>query len=339
MLTIDGARGEGGGQVARVALALAAATRQSVRITRIRANREQPGLKASHAASFRAVAEICDGEIEGAHVGSTEVTLRPGVTAGGSYEFSIETAGPVTLILQAVLPAMAASRQPFDLVLRGGTDVAWAPRWDDFARVHATNLRALGVEVEPALVRRGFFPAGGGEARVHVETPTLRRGDFTDPGELRSLTAVVPSHGLPRHVMERASLTLQEQFRDVEWPAIHIEADFHRGPGTGMSVALAAQRARGVVGADAVGRKGTRIEDVVLEAAMPLKAEVRSGAGLDIHQADQMPVFLALAGGGAFTCRHLSPHAQTVLELLPEFVPATVEIGKVGDLVRVDVGA
>ena len=337
MLVIDGARGEGGGQVARVALGLAAATGRDVRVVNVRANREQPGLKASHAASFRAIAEVCDGEIEGVDLGSTEVTLRPRLVVGGSYEFTIDTAGPVTLLLQAVLPALAAARQPFALVVRGGTNVRWAPQWDDWVSVHVPLLRRLGVEVEPTLVRRGFFPKGGGEARVEVATPGLRRVDLTDPGEVRALRAMVPSHGLPRHVMERASLKLMEEFQDPRWPAVHIETDFHRGPGTGMAVAAWAERARSVVGADAVGRKGTRVEDVVQEAARELKADLAAGAGVDVHQADQLPVFMALAGGGSYTCRYLSEHAKTVLGLLPEFLPVKIETSVEGKRTRVEI--
>lgn len=337
LLTIDGSRGEGGGQVARVSLALAAATRQEVRVVNVRANREQPGLKAGHAAAFRALAQICDGEVEGADIGSTTVTLRPGVVTGGAFSFAIETAGPVTLLLQALLPAMAASRQPFSLDLRGGTNVRWAPQWDDLVHVHAPLLHRLGVDVEPTLLRRGFFPQGGGEVRVEVATPGLRRVDLTEPGDVRRLRAFVPSHGLPRHVMERASLTLMEAFQDARWPRLDIETDFHRGPGTGMAVSVAAELARSTLGADSVGRKGVRVEDVVMEAARPLQAELASGAGVDVHQADQLPVFMALAGGGSYTCRHLTSHAETVLGLLPEFLPVRIETSREGDLVRVDI--
>ncbi len=44
MLTIDGSQGEGGGQILRTSLALAAITGTPVRINRIRAGRQKPGL-------------------------------------------------------------------------------------------------------------------------------------------------------------------------------------------------------------------------------------------------------------------------------------------------------
>lgn len=334
---VDGARGEGGGQVARLALSLAAATRTPVRVVNIRANRPQPGLKAGHAAAFRGLAQVCDGEVEGVEIGSTEVTLRPGVTLGGEYDLAIETAGPVTLLAQALLPALAASRQRFTLRLTGGTNVAWAPQWDDFVHVHVPLLRRLGVEVTPTLERRGFFPQGGGRVVLEVETPSLHRVDLSEPGELKRLHAVIPSHGLPRHVMERASITVQEGLKEAG--PLSIETDFHRGPGTGMAVALRAEMAASVLGADAVGRKGTPVEDVAMGAVAALKAELRAGVGLDVHQADQVPVFMALAGGGSYTCRQLTPHARTVLDLLPEFLPVRCEAAAEGGRTRVRIAS
>lgn len=322
--------------MARIALGLAAATRESVRVVNIRKGRTQPGLKAGHLAAFRALAQVCDAEVEGLEMGSTEVTLRPGVTLGGEYEFAIETAGPVTLILQALLPTLAASRQSFRLKLRGGTNVAWSPQWDDFVHVHAAHLRRLGVEVQPTLVRRGFFPQGGGEVEVEVATPALHRMDLTEPGELRAIRAVVCSHGLPRHVAERALISVHAL---DEVKAVEVEQDFHRGPGTGMAVALRAEHDGTVLGSDAVGKKGTPVESIVADAVAGLRAELRARVAVDVHQADQLPVFMALAGGGSYTCRHLTPHARTVLDLLPEFLPIVVEVGKLPDgRTRVDLG-
>jgi RNA 3'-terminal phosphate cyclase len=186
--------------------------------------------------------------------------------------------------------------------------------------VHAPLLAKLGVEIETTLVRRGYFPQGGGEVAVDAQAPALRRVALDEPGALRRTRAVVSSHGLPRHVMERAVRTL-----DAIAP-LDVAQDFHRGPGTGMAVALAAECDRTVLGADAVGRKGVRVEDVVTPAMASLRAELDAGVGVDAHQADQLPVFMALAGGGSFTCRRLTPHARTVLGLLPEFLPVRADV-------------
>ena len=332
-MRVDGARGEGGGQVARVALALAAATRREVTVENVRAARDPPGLKAGHVAAVRAIAEICDGEVEGAEMGSTRVSLRPGVTVGGERAFAIETAGPVTLLLQALLPAVVASRQPFALHLRGGTNVLWAPSWDDAANVHFPLLARLGIDAQGTLHRRGFFPQGGGEVTVEVAAPGLRGATLDEPGALRALEATVASHGLPRHVVERARISLVDGLREVG--TVAVEEDVHRGPGTGFGVSVRAVCDHTVLGADAVGRKGVRVEDVVGQAVAGLRAELASGAAVDVHQADQLPVFLALGGGGSFTTRALSSHAKTVLGLLPEFLPVRAEASRDGARTRV----
>ena len=54
MIDIDGSRGEGGGQVLRTSLALAAITGQAVRLTNIRAGRRNPGLAPQHLTAVRA---------------------------------------------------------------------------------------------------------------------------------------------------------------------------------------------------------------------------------------------------------------------------------------------
>ena len=55
-ILIDGSQGEGGGQIQRTAMALAALLRQPVKIDNIRANRSQPGLKTQHLAGVNALA-------------------------------------------------------------------------------------------------------------------------------------------------------------------------------------------------------------------------------------------------------------------------------------------
>ncbi|HDI73358.1 MAG TPA: RNA 3'-phosphate cyclase, partial [Candidatus Altiarchaeales archaeon] len=48
MISIDGSKGEGGGQVLRTSIALSAVTQKPVRIFNIRAKRSNPGLRPQH---------------------------------------------------------------------------------------------------------------------------------------------------------------------------------------------------------------------------------------------------------------------------------------------------
>lgn len=78
-LEIDGSHGEGGGQLLRTAVALAAVTGQEIVVRNIRARRQSPGLAPQHLAAVRAVAELCHGDTDALAGGgsSTTRTLTP----------------------------------------------------------------------------------------------------------------------------------------------------------------------------------------------------------------------------------------------------------------------
>ena len=65
MIALDGAQGEGGGQILRSALSLSMITGQPFTITGIRAGRAKPGLLRQHLTAVKAAAEICRATVEG----------------------------------------------------------------------------------------------------------------------------------------------------------------------------------------------------------------------------------------------------------------------------------
>jgi len=78
MIEIDGSYGEGGGQVLRTSLSLAAITGQSITIAGIRAKRRRPGLAAQHLTAVRAAAKICHATLRGDTLGSMMLEFIPG---------------------------------------------------------------------------------------------------------------------------------------------------------------------------------------------------------------------------------------------------------------------
>ena len=77
MITIDGTFGEGGGQVLRTALSLAALTGSPFRIEKIRGKRRNPGLRQQPLTCVHAAAAICEARVEGDETGSGELLFRP----------------------------------------------------------------------------------------------------------------------------------------------------------------------------------------------------------------------------------------------------------------------
>ncbi|MFV2070202.1 MAG: RNA 3'-terminal phosphate cyclase, partial [Pirellulales bacterium] len=111
LIKVDGAQGEGGGQVVRSSLALALVTGRPVQIDNIRACRKKPGLMRQHLTALRAAAEIGHADVEGAEIGSASLLFRSKVINPGSHKFAVGTAGSAALVLQTVLPALLSAEE------------------------------------------------------------------------------------------------------------------------------------------------------------------------------------------------------------------------------------
>ena len=149
LVEIDGSSGEGGGQILRTSLTLATLTGRPVRIHGIRARRRKPGLAPQHLTAVLALAALCDARVQGAEIGSTEISFTPDSRARpGDYAFDVAavaqggSAGSVTLLLQALLLPLAFAPGPSRLTLAGGGFVLAAVVGQGISALWATRPRA-----------------------------------------------------------------------------------------------------------------------------------------------------------------------------------------------------
>jgi RNA 3'-terminal phosphate cyclase (ATP) len=333
VLEIDGSHGEGGGQLVRTAVALAAIRGTPIRVTNVRAGRRPAGLAPQHVAAVRAVASMCEARCEGVEPRAGEFTFVPGRPRGGHYRVDVGTAGSITLVLQAMLPVAAACGEPCAIAVRGGTDVRAAPPIDYFRFVLLPLLEKLGLRAALTIERRGYYPKGGGGVSIEV-SPAARLAPFvveqTRPVERVDIRAHVAR--LPREIAERmvgaARQALPPGLR-VDAQIEAIGADGSGGPGG--AIVLAAPAHDTVLGAAQVAERGVRAERLGQLAAEGLAADLNCAATLDVHAADQMLVFLALAHGESrFRVRELSSHARTTIWLLERFAAARFAVAAGG---------
>jgi RNA 3'-terminal phosphate cyclase (ATP) len=337
MIVIDGAHGEGGGQVLRTSLALSLVTRKPFRIENIRANRKKPGLLRQHLTAVQAATQVGDAAVEGAALGSSALTFVPRALRGGEYAFAIGTAGSTMLVLQTILLPLALADTASTIELEGGTHNPSAPPFDFMEHAFLPLLRRMGVEVELELLRPGFYPAGGGKIRVSI-APAKRLGhlDLTERGEITTRCARAVVANLPYDIAQREVKVAAEE---LGWPEDCLQAHTltgSAGPGNLISIIVGSETVTDVF--TAFGQRGVRAEQVAHDAAKQTRRYLNSGAATGEHLADQLLLPLALGEGGTFTTTPLSGHSTTNIETIQRFVDREFACGQVSNgVVRVRV--
>ncbi len=313
MLRIDGSQGEGGGQIFRTALALSALLSKPIEVFNIRANRPRPGLAMQHLTTLLTFKKIFSAKVEGAKLGSTKVTFTPGsIKEEREYSIDIGTAGSITLLLQALLPALVYHNTT--LKIKGGTDVKWSPTIDYFSQVFLKNLSYLGVRAEVELLARGYYPKGNGQVKIRISKVNLLKGyEFEDRGKLLGIKGKAHSSNLPEHIVEREAKTAKEALLPLK---AEIDLELRKEISTGTGITLWADYQNCSLGSSALGEIGKPAEKVGTEAALRLMKEINSPATLDVNMADQIIPFAALAEGRtSFLVRELTGHLRTNIVL------------------------
>ncbi|MGB2895774.1 MAG: RNA 3'-terminal phosphate cyclase [Anaerolineales bacterium] len=331
MIEIDGAKGEGGGQILRSALTLSLMTDRNFRIVNIRARRSTPGLRPQHLASVKAAVSVGQALVEGAHLGSREIAFRPSSINPGSYRFEIPTAGSTSLVLQTIFLPLSTAESPSEIEIIGGTHVPWSPSFHYLDLNWLPAMRALGFRASLELELAGFYPQGGGLIRASVQPVRriaplqgIHRGDLL---RLRGLSTVsnLPE-GIAERQRKRAVKRLADTGRQVE-----IEIQTLPSAGKGTLLLLKAEFESGQACYFGLGARGKPAERVADEAVDALHAFLNGGGVVDEFLADQLLLPLAFADGDSeFHTSKITQHLLTNAEVIRDFGAA--EIGIRGEL-------
>jgi RNA 3'-terminal phosphate cyclase (ATP) len=328
MLTIDGAMGEGGGQILRTALASSLLTGRPFRIERIRASRRKPGLLHQHLAAFEAAAMIAGADTTGGYLGSQTLVFEPGEVRPGTYSFVIGTAGSTGLLLETVLVPLLSTGGVSELVIEGGTHNEAAPPFEFLDLALAPLLRRMGAELTLTLERPGFYPGGGGRIRVETRGARWTPLHLPDRGPVHSIWARALVSALPISIAERELAVVRDELdrQPMELSAEAVEAT---GPGNALLVGVESEHITEVF--SGFGRRGVLAEQVARTVVERVQQYLNSGVAVGLHLADQLLLPLTQSGGGAFLTLPPTEHFKTNLEVLTQFFDFEVRTRPVGD--------
>ncbi len=342
MIDVDGSMMEGGGQLLRMAITYSAVMGAPVRVRNIRAGRSPPGLKPQHLTTLKAVTEICNAEARGLALGSKEVEFQPQSPQGGAYSFDIGTAGSISLLLQCVAPIAAFANSPVRLRVVGGTAVKWSPPIHIMDHVIWEAFREMGFEGELIVRREGFYPRGGGIVEATVNpVKGLKPLVAEQPGRMKRVKGISLCGRLPEHVAVRQARSSEAVLKEAGYRAevehrVAVGREATLSPGSVICL-WAVTEPKTFMGADALGERGKPAERVGAEAAESLVDQLRTGAAVDLHTADNLILWCSLADGESiFTTSKLTLHTLTAIELARLIMGAEFEVeGEVGTPARI----
>ncbi len=322
MVVVDGAMGEGGGQILRSALTLAAITGRPFRLYNIRARRSRPGLLRQHLAAVRAVRAITEAEVDGDVLGSSELVFRPQKVRGDRYEFDVGSAGSATLVLQTVLLPLLFAAEPSRVVCKGGTHNPAAPPFDFVVSVFLPVLRRMGASVTVTLQRYGFYPRGGGRLTAEIEPCSRWHSlSLTERGPVQAVLARAVVADLPPQIAHRELHVVRELLGWREQDLVTEVLPPGQGPG---NVLLLSMESENVVEMTVgFGQRGVRAEEVAREACAAARRYLAANVPVGVHLADQLLLPLAFAKG-RFRTLGLSGHTETNRLVIQQFLDCSI---------------
>lgn len=286
------------------------------------------------------VRDVTSGKLEGDKIGSTSVALHPGSIGSGIFLADTHTAGSVSLLMQLALPCLLYAPETCKLILKGGTNAEMAPPIDYMTDILRPAIKRLGVDFDCEIVKRGYYPKGGGEIHVTVNPvkqlkplQLLQRGTLSKITGRAYVAGVLPFK-MAQTMAEVAHRMLKEKYPDVQ--DIKIEPDKEPGDkahGSGSGIMLMAESSTGCrIAGSAIGRKGVSPQEVARNAVEELANNLQYDSCVDEHLQDQLIIFMALAAGhSSMKCGPLTMHTQTAIHVAEKIMKAKFKVQQMPD--------
>jgi RNA 3'-terminal phosphate cyclase (ATP) len=328
VIHIDGRYGEGGGQILRTSLALAAIIQRPVEIHHIRGGRRQPGLRPQHLFSVKAMALVTSARVKGAEQRSTDLCFEPYQIQAGNYSLDVGTAGSTSLVLQTLIPALLTGKDASRVTVTGGTHVPWSPCFHYLRDVFARALRQMGASLSLEIERWGWYPKGGGKVIAKISPiSSFQKFDYTLRGEMEGVYVLSAVSNLPLSIAERQRDQVIRRLRSQGYKAPKIELLDGLSPGTGTVVFVCPHFEKGNAGFSSLGKRGKPAEEVANDACSEFSRFVSSQGAVDVHLADQLALYMALGRGrSTIVTERITEHLKTNVWVIEQFLPVKFEV-------------
>ena len=320
-LKINGAHGEGGGQIVRSAITLSCITNQPIHLENIRKNRKNGGLKPQHLTAIKILQKISNAKVMGDKLGSTELKFIPGEIKNSELIEDVKTAGSIALILQVLIPAVSISKKKLSLIVKGGTDVLWSPTMNYTNYVLKEAYSRIGITFDLKITKRGYFPKGGGEIKLEVYPANVKSINFSKR-KIQKLKLKCTFSKISISVIKENVKKIEEEIKKNNFE-IDVEIKEEEAIDSGASVLIYSIEDNSIFGVDGLFDKKNQKFDLKIEEILD------NFFGVDKNLADMLVVPLSLGSNKTkFEVSEITKHLETNLFVTSKITGCRYGIGK-----------
>ena len=327
MIEIDGSYLEAGGQILRTSLGLSVLTNKPFHIINIRKGRKSNGLKEQHLQAVKAMKRLCNADIKGDELNSTELTFIPNEIKNKNLNIYISTAGSVGLVLQSLL--IPSINMDIKFKIKGGATYGkYALPIQHLDSVLLNILKKFGYTSKIKVIKEGFFPRGGSIVNVHSKIGKLKPIILEDIGKLKEIQifSVASQELAIRDVVNRQAKAAKKiLFKKFNLPTKE-ERYYDKTFSTGSGIQINLITENSIIGSNSIGEKTASAEKVGEEAALNLIYEYENNAVVDRYTADQLLPYMAIAGYGKIKTSSITDHIRTNAWVIEKFLDVRFDI-------------
>lgn len=323
-LKINGEFGEGGGQIIRTAITLSCITKQPIIIENIRNNRKIPGLRAQHLTAIKILQKICDADVEGAKIGSTSLKFIPRNVKNCNLIEDIGTAGSIPLVLQVLIPVAAICQKKLNLTIKGGTDTLWSPTIDYTQYVLREAYSRMGIQFSIKLIKRGYYPKGGGEINLDVDPSTVKPISLYQR-ETKNVKLLCSFSNLPCELIDNQVKSIEKKLIENKF-IVQSQINEENTIDSGASILIFSIDKESIIGVDSIFNNKTEKFNLDLESF------VQNNLGVDERLADMLVLPASLSNKMTiFRVNNISKHLETNLFITSKITGCKYGIGKLSE--------
>ncbi len=319
-LKINGGHGEGGGQIIRSAIALSCITKQPIHLENIRKNRKISGLRPQHLTAIKILQKVTNAKVVGAEIGSTEIKFIPGNIENLELVEDVGTAGSIPLILQVLIPVIAISKKQLNLKIKGGTDVLWSPTVDYTQHVLQEAYSRMGINFSLELIKRGYYPKGGGEIKLQI-TPSNVKSILFLKRKTKQVKLICSFSKFTNNKIKNKINGIVKKLTEANY-IVNVEIRSEEALDSGASLLIYSIDDDSIIGIDALYNKKTDEFDLDID-------DFIKNYSIDDNLADMLVVPASLSTGKTiFPVKEITKHLETNLFVTSKITGCKYGIGK-----------